>query len=467
MRGADDVIAFEGGWEAIGRGLSAAGGATDNCFTNFRTVQQLASFVGKSEYGLKVLNKAARRCEGAEFKSGEELLQWGGINIFFMAEGNYPFPSLYIPLSMGIDVPFPAWPMRVGCAAGLNADLGVKIDGSLPDVKYTVEMGAYKLNIDWAAIAGNGANVSKEEVDASKVFDLIRGYVDFNGVLANITGKHVGDHSCYGNDEDDLLQQQLTDHFRSRVGKAAAQPDDAGNDGGGASSAGGAAGPASAAETASDVCPPCPGCVPCPASTRDGGANAKPRVCNGTSAPPGSWGLITCNDMVDMSAVKVKGVGRDAFWPPSVNGKPESRGWSAATIKGPVDRTIHPTCTAGFDSNGYFGGPQKAHSWGDWISEYYHEVNQSAYTNIVWSNGALDPWSGGGHYLDPAKGVMGAALQNLTEDGSSVALAIQLGGHHLDLYFPTPGDPPTVQYARKVEAAMIRAWCQKHYDGLV
>ena len=46
MRGADDVIAFEGGWEAIGRGLSAAGGATDNCFTNFRTVQQLASFVG-------------------------------------------------------------------------------------------------------------------------------------------------------------------------------------------------------------------------------------------------------------------------------------------------------------------------------------------------------------------------------------------------------------------------------------
>ena len=34
--------------------------------------------------GLEVLNKAARRCPGAEFKSGSELLDWGGISIFFM-----------------------------------------------------------------------------------------------------------------------------------------------------------------------------------------------------------------------------------------------------------------------------------------------------------------------------------------------------------------------------------------------
>ena len=42
----------------------------------------------QTPYGLEVLNKAARRCKGSEFKSGAELLEWGGISIFFMAEGN-------------------------------------------------------------------------------------------------------------------------------------------------------------------------------------------------------------------------------------------------------------------------------------------------------------------------------------------------------------------------------------------
>ena len=57
-------------------------------------------------------------------------------------------------------------------------------------------------------------------------------------------------------------------------------------------------------------------------------------------------------------------------------------------------------------------------------------------------------------------------LQNLTADGSSVALPIALGGHHLDLFFPTENDPPSVRYARNVEEQMIRRWSQEHYDAL-
>ena len=57
--------------------------------------------------------------------------------------------------------------------------------------------------------------------------------------------------------------------------------------------------------------------------------------------------------------------------------------------------------TSGFDGQGLYGGPRKAHAYGDWIAAYYHELNQTEYTNIVWSNGQLDPWSGGGHYATP------------------------------------------------------------------
>ena len=73
--------------------------------------------------------------------------------------------------------------------------------------------------------------------------------------------------------------------------------------------------------------------------------------------------------------------------------------------------------------------------------------------------GALDPWSGGGHYAFPG-GIAGPAVQNLTEDGSTIALPIANGGHHLDLMFPTEGDPESVIFARKKEEEMIRRWSQ-------
>lgn len=75
--------------------------------------------------------------------------------------------------------------------------------------------------------------------------------------------------------------------------------------------------------------------------------------------------------------------------------------------QGAADKIISPDCTASFAQDGLFGGPQKANSWGDWISDYYDELNQTAHSNIVWSNGALDPWSGGGHYAVPELGVAG------------------------------------------------------------
>merc|ERR1712216_554937 len=135
---------------------------------------------------------------------------------------------------------------------------------------------------------------------------------------------------------------------------------------------------------------------------------------------------------------QVRGVGGDSWWPPNQN-----RSWSAETIRGPEDLELHPTCTDAFAARGLYGGPQSVHTHGDWIAAYYHEMNQTLYTNILWSNGALDPWSGGGHYAFPG-GIAGPPVQNLSLDGSAIALPIADGGHHLDLMFPTEGDPESV-----------------------
>lgn len=74
-------------------------------------------------------------------------------------------------------------------------------------------------------------------------------------------------------------------------------------------------------------------------------------------------------------------------------------------------------------------------------------------TNVVFSNGRLDPWS-----------EMGVVDQQQAGPGVSVIMMDQ-AAHHLDLFFEHPLDPPDVLNARKVEMHMVEAWVDKAYRG--
>lgn len=67
-----------------------------------------------------------------------------------------------------------------------------------------------------------------------------------------------------------------------------------------------------------------------------------------------------------------------------------------------------------------------------------------AASNIVFSNGLLDPWSSGG------------VTKNISS--SVVAVLLDLGAHHLDLMFPSENDPPCAKMARDLEETHIRRW---------
>ncbi|GAB4814859.1 hypothetical protein N2152v2_001905 [Parachlorella kessleri] len=70
-----------------------------------------------------------------------------------------------------------------------------------------------------------------------------------------------------------------------------------------------------------------------------------------------------------------------------------------------------------------------------------------AASNVVFSNGLLDPWSGGG------------VLRNISD--TVVAVLIPEGAHHLDLMFSNELDPPSVKHARAFEEAHIAKWIEE------
>jgi lysosomal Pro-X carboxypeptidase len=81
----------------------------------------------------------------------------------------------------------------------------------------------------------------------------------------------------------------------------------------------------------------------------------------------------------------------------------------------------------------------------------YGVMDLSGASNIVFSNGDLDPWSSGG------------VTQNITGNPSIIVLLINGGAHHLDLRGSNPADPPSVIEARLVEAAAMRRWANEYY----
>ena len=78
------------------------------------------------------------------------------------------------------------------------------------------------------------------------------------------------------------------------------------------------------------------------------------------------------------------------------------------------------------------------------LDEQLGVKNIPASSNIVFANGLLDPWHSGG------------ILSNLSD--SLIALIIPEGGHHLDLFFPTPQDPPSVVQVRAQQLFYMKKW---------
>ncbi len=411
---------------AIYRGVSRAGGAPERCSSNLRAVWPLIEQVGQSEVGRSLLARAARSCRPSV--DAEVLSSWAKAPWFFLVEGNFPYPSTYITFAVGPGgVPLPPWPMRVACANGLSNDFGVRVDGSLSDVRYTLRLGELSVNVSWQNASGNGASLSAEQIEASGVLGLVRALTDGVGVWYNVTGTK----RCY----DIKTPPDTVEEGGGEVGEGEGGE---GGEGGG-----------QAHSLECPACPPCVGCPPCP-TARCGPVPPKACAYAGPVSNTFSWDGVTCNDDLWLYNNDVVGAGRDFYWPPS-----HRRGATVGDVVGP--HALAPGCKL---RGGLYGAPLRSDPWSAWLDAYYGGLRIGDHTNIVWSNGLLDPWSGGGVY-PPSGGIDGPMVQNVSADGSQIALLIEDGAHHLDLFWADPRDPPSVLQARAIEEEMIRRWCRE------
>lgn len=75
-------------------------------------------------------------------------------------------------------------------------------------------------------------------------------------------------------------------------------------------------------------------------------------------------------------------------------------------------------------------------------------IARSAASNIIFSNGLLDPWSGGG-------------VLRTTNDRITIVI-IPEGAHHLDLRESNAADPMSVVLARQHELNVIQQWIKNY-----
>jgi len=79
-----------------------------------------------------------------------------------------------------------------------------------------------------------------------------------------------------------------------------------------------------------------------------------------------------------------------------------------------------------------------------WVATEFGGADIGAASNIIFSNGLLDPWHGGGFLKSPGP--------------SLPAILIPHGAHHLDLRSSNPADPQSVILAREQEVKIIQQW---------
>ena len=438
---------IDSAWRVIQRGLklpypptravdtATSRNSENHCAENLLATWPLIHLLAGTAQGRALLTKSFRLCSPLEATDGDLLINWAQSPWFDLAEGSFPYPSSYIPFALthNENARLPAWPLQSACwqNSSLHQDFGISFHGNVSDLRYQIVFD----DDDYAAILvdWDNATATQEALDrlvsSDTVAVLLSNVRDAVSVWFNVTL----DQSCYNltvapNTATASVPPSLRNSFTSDNARGLMH---------------------GASRNSTEACIE---------KMRDG-----------------SWPALCCNEEMNLIITDASGLGHDFLWPPS---HPRGTSTYRDTIPKDMPDSTDPFCQ---DPSGFFGYPTDAPDpWSTMYDFYYGGTRIESHSNIVFSNGLLDPWSAAGVYakgMDPTTtpnglkalakesgDVPGLYLQNITESGGMVSLIMAYGGHHTDLMYSSWTDPPSISAAREVEERFVRKWIQEWWQ---
>lgn len=401
-----DSCPIDSSAQVVTYSASADAGAEPLCIQNLKSSYILLHDIGSTSAGRQYLSNQLNLCTPLESSQDiQQLLYYLQSPLFNLAEGSYPFPSSYITFALtGTHAELPPWAMQVLCSS-LGADYSVTWEGDVENNSFTLSAKDVEITIDWDQTTNNG--YSLEDVDKSGVLTLLQKAVQSIQVWYNVTQTLPG---CINWDSNAPNQKNLKDKFprnslsrQSRFQKSIISARSPSTD-------------------TSNICT-------LPASEFDAGTG---------------WNTLVCNEGINLVNWWAQGMGNDLYWPPN-----QPKG---TTMESMISTSL--LYCKYYESIGLYGLPRKADLFSKWLDTIYGGLRIQYATNIVFSNGNLDPWS-------PAGVTPTLRTKYFSNDESVVSLMIDMGGHHLDLFWSNENDPASVREVREIEILNIRKWIQE------
>lgn len=407
-----DNCPWDGSAKAVAYATSSQAGSSQYCSSNLKFSYIFLSDIGKTSWGRDFLSQQLNLCSPLKNTADiNTLLNYLQSPLFNLAEGSYPFPSNYITYALTgeSESKLPPWAMTVMCES-VDKDFGVKVvDGSEEEVLFTLSdsTGKLQVKVNWDQTNNNGYT-ENDVLQSSAVIDLMRGALQGIQVWYNVSQSLPACYDWEGINTKNKLTAKVNPlkEGTRRFGKQLPS--------------------VSSLKEISEkkVSTPVDGVCTAEDSALDAGT---------------AWNILTCNEGINLVNWRIQGVGTEKlYWPPNV-----PRGFDTnSLVNGSLEYCDY------YKFIGLYGLPSEHDDWAFWIDTVYGGTRFDRYaTNIVFTNGDLDPWMPAGvnmasNTVDQTGKVAAVGKEDSEE---IVSVLIKQGGHHLDLFFPTDSDPENVK----------------------